>query len=144
MAIWILFSILAMLFWAIGNIIDKFVFTRWVVKPIVPAIVLGIFGLIVSLIIYLTQGFAELSNINIVLAILAGVFYIFAYLLYFKSDIKYNGRRINYAGYVGRFRNSGKYFNFNSVIYCLGVCVGYQYFLSGYFQRRSEKSEYFY
>lgn len=85
MAIWILFSILATLIWAIGSIIDKFIFTRWVIKPIVPAIVLGIFGLIVSLIIYLTQGFAELSNINIVLAILAGVFYIFAYLLYFKA-----------------------------------------------------------
>lgn len=85
MAIWILFSILATLIWAIGSIIDKFVFTRWVVKPIILVVIMGIFGLLASLIIYLTQGFAELSNTNILIAILAGIFYVLAYLFYFKA-----------------------------------------------------------
>ncbi len=85
MAIWILFSILAALFWAIGSIIDKFVFTKWTIKPIIPVIFGGIIGLLASLIIYLTQGFAGLSSVNILLAIVAGIFYVLAILFYFKA-----------------------------------------------------------
>lgn len=85
MAIWILFSILTALFWASGNIIDKFIFTRWVIKPIVPVIAGGAIGLFASLIIYFTQGFVGLSNINILLAILAGIFYVLSILFYFKA-----------------------------------------------------------
>jgi len=82
---WIFFSILTALFWASGNIIDKFVFTRWVVKPFVPIMVGGIISLLASLIIYLTQGFVELSNINIFLGILAGVFNVLSLLFYYKA-----------------------------------------------------------
>lgn len=82
---WILFSILTALFWASGNIIDKFVFTRWVVKPIIPVIILGIFGLLASLIIYLTQGFVGLSSANILLGVLAGIFFVLSDLFYFKA-----------------------------------------------------------
>lgn len=82
---WILFSILAAFFWASGNIIDKFVFTRWVIKPIIPVIVGGVIGLLASLIIYLTQGFVALSDINIFLGILAGVFYVVSLTFYYKA-----------------------------------------------------------
>lgn len=82
---WILFSILTAVFWASGNIIDKFVFTRWVVKPLVPVMVGGIVGLLASIIIYLTQGFVGLSGINIFWGILAGVFNVLSYLFYYKA-----------------------------------------------------------
>lgn len=82
---WILFSILTALFWASANIIDKFIFTRWVVRPIIPVIVGGIIGLLASLIIYLTQGFVELSMINTFWGILAGIFYVLSILFYFKA-----------------------------------------------------------
>lgn len=85
MATWILFSILTALVWAIGNIIDKFVFTRWTVKPIVPVIIQGGVGLIASFIIYLSNGFAELSGFNIFLGVLAGIFEILSFLFYYKA-----------------------------------------------------------
>lgn len=85
MASWILFSVLTALVWAIGNIIDKFVFTRWTVKPIIPVIVQGGVGLVAGFIIYLSNGFAELSGLNIFLGILAGIFEILSFLFYYKA-----------------------------------------------------------
>lgn len=85
MAIWILFSILTALVWAIGNVIDKFVFTRWTIKPIIPVIIQGGVGLIASFIIYLNYGFAELSGLNIFLGILAGIFEVLSFLFYYKA-----------------------------------------------------------
>lgn len=85
MAIWILFSILTALFWASGNIIDKFVFTRWIVKPIVPTIVGGIIGLLASLIVYSIQGFVGLSGVNIFWGILAGILNVLSLLFYYKA-----------------------------------------------------------
>lgn len=83
--LWVFFSILTALFWAVGNIIDKFVFTRWTIKPIIFVIVQGGVGLIASFIIYLNHGFTELSSLNIFLGILAGIFEVLSSLFYYKA-----------------------------------------------------------
>jgi transporter family protein len=85
MAIWVLFSILTALFWAFGNIIDKFVFTRWVIKPVIPVIAGGILGLLASVIVYFTRGFDAMSGINIFLGMLAGFFTVLSFLFYYKA-----------------------------------------------------------
>jgi transporter family protein len=82
---WILFSILATLTWAIVNIVDKYVLTKWVRKPIIPIMILGIIGLLASVLVYLFHGLSVLSYQNIVLAFVAGVFYILMSIFYFKA-----------------------------------------------------------
>ena len=83
--LWALFSILAALTWSIVNIIDKYVLTKWVRRPIVPVMILGIIGLIASVIVYFIRGFSTLSLLNISWAFIAGFFYIIMTLLYFKA-----------------------------------------------------------
>lgn len=82
---WILFSILAALIWALVSIVDKYILTKWIKKPITPVIILGIISLLASILIYLFHGFSALSFINIVLAFVAGVFYILMTIFYFKA-----------------------------------------------------------
>jgi transporter family protein len=82
---WILFSILAALTWATVNTIDKYILTKWVRKPIVPVMILGIIGLIASILVYLFHGFSTLSYLNITLAFVAGIFYILMSIFYFKA-----------------------------------------------------------
>jgi len=72
---WIIFSILAAFYWAIVNTVDKYILTKWVRQPIIPVIILGIIGLIVSIIVYFIYGFSFLSNFNIFLALVTGIFY---------------------------------------------------------------------
>lgn len=82
---WIIFSILAALTWAVVNIIDKYILTKWVRKPIVPVMILGVVGLLASFLVYLFHGFSTLSYLNIALAFIAGIFYILANVFYFKA-----------------------------------------------------------
>lgn len=82
---WITFSILAALLWAIVNIVDKYILTKWVRKPPIPVIILGIVGLIVSIAIYFIYGFSPLSSFNIFLALVAGVLYILLTVFYFRA-----------------------------------------------------------
>jgi len=82
---WVFFSILGPLFWSISNIIDKYVLTKWVKKPLVPIVVTSIICLAVGLIIYSTVGFLYLSYLNVFLAILTGIITILIYVLYFKA-----------------------------------------------------------
>lgn len=82
---WIFFSILAAFTWAVVNIIDKYVLTKWVKESLIPVIVVGIFGFISSLAVYLLRGFSSLSGINILLALIAGIFYTLMVIFYFKA-----------------------------------------------------------
>jgi len=82
---WILFSILAAFIWAIVNTVDKYVLTKWVKKPIIPVMIMGIIGLIVALIIFLINGYSYLSAGHIGYGLLAGIFYIVANVFYFKA-----------------------------------------------------------
>lgn len=82
---WIVFTILAALTWAIVNIIDKYVLTKWIRKPITPVIIFCIIGLVASFLVYLFHGFSELSFPNIALSFIAGNFYILTVIFYFKT-----------------------------------------------------------
>jgi len=82
---WVLFSILAALIWAVVNVVDKYILSKWVKNPIVPVMILGVVGLVSSLLVFLFRGFAELSFINILLALVSGIFYILTVIFYFKA-----------------------------------------------------------
>lgn len=82
---WILFSILAAFVLAIVSIIDKYVLTKWIKKPIVIIMIFGAIGLIVSIIVYFVHGFSELSYFNILLAFVSGIFFISGIFFYFKA-----------------------------------------------------------
>lgn len=82
---WAIFSILAAICWAIVNIVDKYILTKWVRQPIIPVIILGVVGLIASAIVYFIYGFSYLSYFNILLALVAGIFYILMSIFYFKA-----------------------------------------------------------
>ena len=82
---WVIFSILAALCWSVSNIIDKYVLTRWVRKPLVPVIVSGIVELVVGITVYFIYGFSHLSYFNVFLALISGATTILLYVLYFKA-----------------------------------------------------------
>ncbi len=82
---WILFSILAALTWAIVSTVDKYILTKWIDNPIVPIMILGVVGLIASIIVYFSHGFSYLSYTNILLAFISGIFYILMIFFYFKA-----------------------------------------------------------
>lgn len=82
---WILFSILAALTWAIVDIVDKFTVSKWTKKPAVPVIILGLVSLIIGFLTYVFRGFPPLSQLNISLAFVAGIFYVLVSFFYFKS-----------------------------------------------------------
>lgn len=82
---WIFLSILAAFIWSIVNIFDKYIISKLVERPIVPVIILGTIGLIASVAIFITLGFQSLSVINILLAILAGIFWALLNFFYFYA-----------------------------------------------------------
>jgi transporter family protein len=83
--LWIVFTILAVILWSIGNILDKYVLDKWVKEPFLPVSVLVSLGLISSIIILITLGYGSLSTLNILLVILSGGFYIVEMYYYFKA-----------------------------------------------------------
>jgi transporter family protein len=84
--LWIIFSLLAALCWGIVDIADKYVLTKWFKQSITPTIIMGVIGLIASLVVYLINGFSPLSYFNIFLAIIAGIFWFLAVgVFYFKA-----------------------------------------------------------
>ena len=85
MELWVLFTVLATMLWAVSNIIDKYVLVKWVKEPIVPVIITLITGLVVSLLIYIFHGFSALSYANIGLAFASGIFYIMMIIFYFRA-----------------------------------------------------------
>jgi uncharacterized membrane protein len=67
------------------NIIDKYVLSKWIREPFVILIIVGIIGLIAAGGIYFLYGFQPLSNINVFLALSAGILHLVAYAFYFKA-----------------------------------------------------------
>lgn len=83
--LWVIFSILAALCWAIVNTVDKYIITKWVKTPIVPLVVMGFIDIIVAVLIFALKGFSELSYFYILLTLLAGGIYVGASFVYFKA-----------------------------------------------------------
>ena len=82
---WILFAILAAFVWALVNVVDKFILSKWVKKPIVPLMIVSIVSLIVASFIYFVRGFSSLSFGHIILALFAGLFSASMTLFYFSA-----------------------------------------------------------
>jgi len=82
---WVFFSILAALCWAIVSIVDKYVLSSWIKKPIVAVIIYTFVSLVTSLLIFIFRGFSELSYFNIFLAFVGGVFVVLMAVFYFKA-----------------------------------------------------------
>ncbi|MFH1822305.1 MAG: EamA family transporter [Patescibacteria group bacterium] len=82
---WILFSLLAAFLWSIVNIVDKYVMGKWIKNPTIPIIFTGIIGVIASFFVFLINGFQLLSLSLIILALIAGIFYILMTLFYLKA-----------------------------------------------------------
>lgn len=82
---WAIFSILAALTLAVVNIVDKYILTKWIRTPLVPVIIVGVIGVVASVVIFFVYGFLSLSSFNIFLSLIAGIFYILTILFYFKA-----------------------------------------------------------
>ena len=82
---WMLLSILASVFLSASNIIDKYIYTKLLRKPIISLIMMAIIGIITSIPIYYIKGFSELSYALILAAFLSSAVYLIAVFLYFKA-----------------------------------------------------------
>ncbi len=83
--LWAILAILSALMWALVNIVDKFVLTKWIKQPFVPLIFFSIVGFVIGTMIYIFQGFSYLSYLNIFLSVLTGGFYVIVMYFYFKA-----------------------------------------------------------
>lgn len=83
--LWIFYSLLAAMFWAIVNVTDKYTMAKLVDKPIIPLMVLALVGVVVAVVIYFLHGFASFTPFHLMLVFLAGLFYVLAMLFYYLA-----------------------------------------------------------
>lgn len=83
--LWILLSLLAALVWAISNIIDKTLFSRWAINPSIFIMSMGLAGIIASLAVYFFKGYGHLSFYIAAVLLLNGLLYMVANFFYFKA-----------------------------------------------------------
>ncbi len=82
---WVLFSLLAAFVWAVTNVLDKYILSKWIKDPAILLITFGVTGLFASLVVYLFKGLPYLPIQVVVVALGAGVVYFLANLLYYKA-----------------------------------------------------------
>ncbi len=82
---WALLAILSAFMWAFCNVLDKVVVSKYLSKPLMPVLCMGVLGLFMSLGIFLINGFDTLSLPHWGLGLLAGVLFALMNLCYFKS-----------------------------------------------------------
>ncbi|MFA6097684.1 MAG: DMT family transporter [Candidatus Paceibacterota bacterium] len=82
---WVILSLMTALLWATSDVINKFIFTRWPIKPVVLVIFSCLVNLVITFGVYVHQGLSELSVLHLLLAIAAAFFYFFGYYLYFSA-----------------------------------------------------------
>ena len=83
--IWIFYSLLAAFLWAIVNVTDKYTMSKLVDSPLVPILILSTVGLFVAVVVFYFHGFTPFTLPNLVLAFLAGLFYVLTMLFYYLS-----------------------------------------------------------
>jgi transporter family protein len=84
MELWILLTIFTALTLSIVNVIDKFVLSKIVKNPYVPAIYLGALSFIIGIIILIWRG-QSLNWLNLILALISGALYCISTILYFHA-----------------------------------------------------------
>ena len=82
---WILLSVLAALLWAVSNVLDKFLLSKYIKEPMVPLLSFGFVGIISSLIVFFFNGFGQVSFHFLVVAFFLGLMYVLANILYFLA-----------------------------------------------------------
>lgn len=82
---WITLTLASALLWAVVNLIDKYVLTRWVQNPVLPVIVQGTVGVTVGLALLLTPGATRLPLPYLPLALGVGGLEMLVGLLYFRA-----------------------------------------------------------
>ena len=82
---WVLFVVLATLFWSFANLIDKFALSEYIRNPNIPLIFVAVIGIVSSFIIYILKGFVALSLFEFGLSILAGILYVLSLYFYFHA-----------------------------------------------------------
>ncbi len=78
---WIIITLIAVLFWAVSNIIDKTIVSKYFKKPVIYIFFLGIFSAIPLLAIPYT-GLSIVSGWQVILALLAGALYLYGLIPY--------------------------------------------------------------
>jgi uncharacterized membrane protein len=82
---WIFYSLLSAFLMAVVNLIDKFVLTQWVRKPVVPLLVLGLIGLFPALVVLFVQGFPPPAPGLLLPSFLAGASFVLMSFFYFSA-----------------------------------------------------------
>jgi len=82
---WLFYSLLAPLFWAIGNVGDKYVLSKWLKHAMGALMAFGIFGIIAAAIIFGVRGFGNVPLGLVFGCLLSGVLYMFANVYYFRA-----------------------------------------------------------
>ena len=82
---WIVFSLLAALFWALTNTMDRYVLVKWLKNPYIPVIFFIILSLLVSLVIFLIHGIPILTPTQFLFVFLSGIFTILNLIFYLKA-----------------------------------------------------------
>lgn len=83
--IWITFSLLAAMLWAVVNVTDKYTMSKLVQEPLIPIVVLGLVGLAMALVIGYVYHFPLMSPWHLLLAFLAGAFYVLTTYFYYQA-----------------------------------------------------------
>jgi len=82
---WVIFALVAVLFWSVVNLVDKYLLSTYIKNPNIPLIFLSITGLLTSVIIFLIKGFVQLSSLEVGLSLITGVFYVLSMYFYFHA-----------------------------------------------------------
>ena len=82
---WAVLSVLYAFSMAMVNMMDKFVLSRWGLKPIVLLLILGLTGLVPAPVIFVARGFSPLSLKIVLTAGAAGLFFVLMAALYFLA-----------------------------------------------------------
>jgi drug/metabolite transporter (DMT)-like permease len=83
--LWMTFSLLAATLWAIVNVTDKYTMTKLVDNPLLPVLILGLVGLLSSLVINNIYTLPLLSPVLFSMAVGAGAFYILTMYFYYQA-----------------------------------------------------------
>lgn len=83
--LWALLTVISVIIWAVGNIIDKFLLSKYFKNPYIPTIFVSIFGFLASIVIFLAVEITFPTIELLIISLLVGFLYAFVNLFYFKS-----------------------------------------------------------
>lgn len=90
---WILFSIVAAVFWAVVNIVDKVTISKLIKKPIVVTILLSFIDVVIAIIILLND-FVLITWLQFILFVVVSSCCVFGTIFYFRAIRKEEASRV--------------------------------------------------